>query len=485
MQFVSLIFLIFIVISIFLYQVVPGKMRLVLLLLSNIVFYASFGLKSILILTFMCFLSFGFHKLLCKNKSQKLLGIAIAITILPLILSKYLSFFIHKFYSEEAKNNLIFGNAGSFFAIAGISFFTFKMVSFLIETYKNNLDDSISLFHYGIYLSFFPTIIAGPIDRPKDFLEQIDGWKNRPRVSVTEIYNGLLMMTFGYFEKVLIADNLSYVVSYVYADYKTYGGGFLFVITILYTFQIYFDFAGYSYIARGLARTYGFHSMQNFNVPYLSQSIQEFWQRWHISLSSWLKDYIYIPLGGNRKGTARKFLNIMITFTVSGLWLPTGLAFLVWGLLHGSFQVIGALTKPYREKAVKLLHIPKMIQQVVNTCVTFLLVNFAWIFFAAPDGIQSAFGIIKQIFTPTEVWIGPFLQNVSLTNITIMVLLVAMAFCFIDDILRYRHIDPIALYKKGGFVLRACSLYFLLFGIIVFGMYGPGFDASSFIYFSF
>lgn len=234
----------------------------------------------------------------------------------------------------------------------GISFYTFQALGYVIDVYRDDINAEKNFFRYALFVSFFPQLVAGPIERSQNLLTQL-AQKHKPNFE--QMRDGLLLMLWGFFLKIVLADRIAIFVDTIYGDINKYGGWYLIVATVLFAVQIYCDFAGYSTIATGASEILGIRLMENFNAPYFSQSVSEFWRRWHISLSSWFRDYVYVPLGGNRKGTLRKYVNIMIVFLVSGLWHGAGWSYVAWGGLNGAYQVIGSVLKPLRDKTVAIL----------------------------------------------------------------------------------------------------------------------------------
>jgi len=270
----------------------------------------------------------------------------------------------------------------------GLSFYIFQSMSYTIDCYRGSVEREKSFPRYAAFVAFFPRLLAGPIERAKSLLPQL---QQTPKVSRQDIADGLSIFVVGLFKKVALADYLALYVNKVYAAPDQFQSPALVLATFLFAWQIYFDFSGYTDMARGIARTMGFRLMLNFNNPYLAASLGEFWQRWHISLSSWFKDYVYIPLGGNRKGTFGTYKNMFLTMVISGLWHGAAWTFVIWGALHalGRFATRELeRTAFYREK------VPTLVKQL---CV-FVFVTFAWIFFKA-DSIGDAFVIVSRIFT--------------------------------------------------------------------------------------
>ena len=358
----------------------------------------------------------------------------------------------------------------------GLSFHTFQAMSYTIEVYRGNQKAERHFGIYALYVMFYPQLVAGPIERPQNVLHQ---FHEHFAYNFENIKAGLMRMAFGFFKKVVIADRLVMMVGPAFTDPESHNGLSLLVATFFFTFQIYCDFSGYSDIAIGAARVMGFNLMENFRAPYLAWSITEFWRRWHLSLSTWFRDYLYIPLGGNRKGEFRRNLNQMIVFLASGLWHGANWTYVIWGGLHGLYQVAAGLrdkylgtgkTGPSGSVTVQRAGFYSgRIWHVSNVLITFALVMLTWIFFRATS-VGSAFLILKKIgtlslFEPiqtpmnaAEMWFSLFL----------------IAFLLIKEA-RYLTIPT-----------RSTPRFFLLLGLIVFLTYLFGvFTSNQFIYFQF
>ena len=282
----------------------------------------------------------------------------------------------------------------------GLSFHTFQAMSYTIEVYYGRQKAERHLGIYALYVMFYPQLVAGPIERPQNLLHQF----RRPhRFKADRAAAGLRLMLWGFFKKLVVADRMAPVVDAVFNRPASYGPGMMLLATYCFAFQIYCDFSGYSDIARGAAKVMGFRLMENFDRPYAAASVGEFWRRWHISLSTWFRDYLYIPLGGNRVRLPRWCFNVLVVFLVSGLWHGASWTFVVWGLLHGLYLVGSRLTGPAREQAARatgLANHPGLLR-AWRVLVTFHLVAFAWIFFRA-NSVADALFIAGRIVT------GPF-----------------------------------------------------------------------------
>ncbi|MBE6598771.1 MAG: MBOAT family protein [Ruminococcaceae bacterium] len=404
MLFNSLAFLAFFFVVTVFYYAVPEKFKWPVLLISSIVFYAFFTPLHIIILLAVTAISYVIGRLVYngKEKTKKpkgLIALGVILCFSFLFTYKYLTFFTTAVYGLLHALHIPFTEAAFELALpVGISFFTFKAVSYMVDAYRGKIVEK-NFFKYLLYVSFFPQIASGPIERSTNFLPELT---KAHKFDKNNIESGLYLMMFGLFKKMVVADNLSVVVNQVFGEPENYSPPVLLGVACVYSVQILCDFSGYSDIAVGCARVFGINTADNFNHPYFAESIAVFWRKWHISLSSWFRDYLYIPLGGNRKGTARKYINLMIVFLVSGLWHGSAWNFVLWGFLHGIYQIVGAVTQPARDKLYGLIHLDRheKLHRSLRITITFLLVTFAWIFFRAST-ISDGFDYVKcMLFNP-------------------------------------------------------------------------------------
>ncbi|MBR4979434.1 MAG: MBOAT family protein [Clostridia bacterium] len=378
MTFYSFSFLaLFAILSIFI-GIVPVKFKNALLFVSGILFYSFGDISHLAILVLFCIFTYFAGMLTEKNRSKPLFAFFLVISFLPLFLYKYLTWLLSL--------------AGITFTAVkslplGISFFTFQAVGYLIDVYRGKIKAERNFLSYGLFLSFFPQITAGPINSAEQLLPQIN---NPKKVSFEEYGNGLKNMAHGLFYKVFCSASCGYVVDLVFGNTEKTSSLFLIVTVFLYGFQIYWDFNGYTLMARGCAKCLGIEMAENFNHPYLSRSITEFWRRWHISLSTWFRKYLYFPLGGSRCGAFRASVNMLIVFAVSGIWHGADLTFLIWGLINGVFLVL--------EKRLNFADNGKngRKRSVLGWIYTYLVVNAAWLFFRA-DSLKQAVNYIALI----------------------------------------------------------------------------------------
>ena len=367
----------------------------------------------------------------------------------------------------------------------GISFYIFQALSYTIDVYRGDVQVEKNPLRYMVFVSFFPQLVAGPIERSSRLLGQ---FYEKHRFSYDRMVRGLMMMLWGYFQKMVVADRLSVLVDQVF-NYSSYYAGFeILVGAVFFAFQIYCDFAGYSTIAIGAAQVMGFDLMENFRRPYLAVSVADFWRRWHISLTSWFRDYLYIPLGGNRKGKLAKYRNIMVVFLASGLWHGANWTYVIWGGLNGLFQIIGAQTKKLRSAVKSFLGIRDNSGsgRLLSMIVTFLLVDFTWIFFRAAT-LEDAVTVIRQLFSSFNPWVlfDGTLYTLGLSMIDFWVGIVAIAMILAVDVLHERGVRIREWILNQNLLFRWMVYFLAIFTILIFGFYGPNYDAAQFIYFQF
>ena len=361
----------------------------------------------------------------------------------------------------------------------GISFFTFQAAGYLIDVYRGEQPAERNFVDYALFVSFFPQIAAGPIGRAGSLLPQL---KQDRAFSDEDLKAGTLRVLWGILKKLVIADQLAVVVNTAFADVSACGGVQLLLAAFCFTFQIYCDFSAYSDIACGSARILGIHLMENFRNPYGAESLREFWRRWHISLSTWFQDYLYIPLGGSRVGKCRHCLNLLIVFAVSGLWHGAAGTYLIWGLLHGLARVCGILLAPIRERIYRVLPRRHPLMRVAAWLGTFLFVTLTWIFFRAETPGDALTVLVRIAEIPTQ-FVWPSLAALGITRRLLGAVAAALVCLWMVDHLREKH-DLTA-----WFCCRDTVRYAAYFGIVVFtllyGCYGNAFNPQDFVYFRF
>lgn len=386
-------FLILFPILFLLYYLIPAKQqnwRNGYLLLVSYLLYANWKPAYALILLGVTLVTYLFARWIEDGKRGRttIVGGAI-LTLLPLLIFKYYNFINDSVFDALSSIGLRFQLPGLNWAIPmGISFFSFQALGYMLDVYHQRIKAEKDFFTYALFVSFFPSIVAGPINKASLVIPQLKAM--RPYFDYGKAVEGLKMLLWGMFMKVVVADRVALYVDTVFPSYMNYTGVTCFVASLLYTIQIYADFAGYSLMAIGVGKTLGFELTENFRRPYFAVSVTDFWRRWHISLSTWLKDYVYIPLGGSRCSKIRNYWNIFVTFLVSGIWHGANWTFIIWGIWHGVFQII--------EKAIGQQKCEYgWFGKSIKILITFLLVNFAWIFFRMSK-LSDAVGMIGRIF---------------------------------------------------------------------------------------
>lgn len=498
MLFNSVGFLIFFPIVVLMCFALPAKVKNLWLLLASYFFYMCWNAKYILLILFSTVITYSCGVLLekvqktawddAKKHTYKnaTVGLSFTLNLALLFYFKYFNFAIDLINGVLARVNIQW-NAPDFDIVlpVGISFYTFQALGYTIDVYRGDTRAEKNFLQYALFVSFFPQLVAGPIERSGKLLSQL---RTPQKFSYERMREGLLLMLWGFFLKIVLADRIAIFVDTVYGDYVTFSGTYLILATVLFAVQIYCDFAGYSIIAMGAARILGIRLMENFNAPYLSESVAAFWRNWHISLTSWFKDYLYIPLGGSRKGRARKYLNKLIVFLVSGLWHGASLSFVVWGGLNGLYQIIGEMLMPIRNRLVKLfgLHRESVGHRAIHILGTFALVDFAWIFFRAGT-ITKAVGVIRQMCAVHNPWVlfDGSIYNCGLDYRNFWMMILCICVLLGADICKRRGIVIREVILRQDYWCRWLVIAAAVSFILVFGIWGTMYDASGFIYFQF
>ncbi len=484
MLFNSLNFLFFFIIVTWLYFAIPYNRRWLLLLISSCYFYMAFVPIYILILGFTIVIDYfaGLYIENAEGRQRKtFLIISLIANIGVLAVFKYYNFLNHNF--SFLMHGFGLTNPIPYLSLLlpiGLSFHTFQAMSYTIEIYRGIQKAERHFGIYALYIMFYPQLVAGPIERPQNLIHQ---FREKYDFDYNRVTSGLRLMVWGLFKKVVIADRLAIVVDTVYNNPQHYNSLSLILATIFFAFQIFCDFSGYSDMAIGAARIMGFKLMTNFNKPYHSKSIHDFWRRWHISLSSWFKDYLYISLGGNRVTIPRWYLNLFIVFLVSGLWHGANWTFIIWGALHGFYLIFALITKNLRKKLSELFYFDKI--PFFSVLITFVLVNLAWIFFRAND-LHSAFYILKHIFTGLPDLFHKLLNRQSVFEsygLSNQDLIISAALIIFLEVVHYiqskKNISEILTQKP---VYVRWTLYY---GLILVILFLGVFENRQFIYFQF
>ncbi|MBQ7889497.1 MAG: MBOAT family protein [Erysipelotrichaceae bacterium] len=467
MNLTSFSFISFLLVAVIIYYLLPfSYWKRIILLSAGLVFYTSFCPLDLVYLFAVTFYSYTMCFLLEEKKSSFLLAASIIPMILGLCFYKYAGLF------------QVFEHM-SLAAPLGISFFTFKVISYLVDVYQGRCEIERSFLSYFLYVSFFPQISSGPIQRPDSFFKQLNTNK---KMNHQMMRHGFHLVLFGFFEKVVIADRLYLVVDHCFSDMSLWNPSIVMIGCIAYSFQIYADFDAYSNLAIGIGELFGISCERNFHAPYMARNIKEFWSRWHISLSSWLKDYIYLPLGGSKKGFSRKILNILAVFLVSGLWHGSTWNFLLWGLLNGLFRILYDVFERFIFSKIRITFKPfKWMISLLGIALNFVLVTCLWIFFRCNSliEIQMIYSYLQQIDFSAFQFAVPELENSELMITALMTLLLVIC-----DVLRnigftMHH------FGKLFFPIRWLTYAAILVLGIIFAVYGSGYDPSKFIYIQF
>jgi len=431
MLFNSLDFAIFLPIVFLLYWSIPSRLINIqnfLILIASYIFYGWWSLEFLMLIVFSTLVDYFIGRALYVQKNDRkrklLLCCSIIINIGLLGFFKYFNFFIENFSGAFSFFGYHF-NSWSLKIIlpVGISFYTFQTLSYTIDVYRKNLEPTKDIISFASFVSFFPQLVAGPIERAKKLLPQFSKIR---KFSYSETAEGLKQILWGLFKKIVIADNCAEYVNLVFEDPSSHSGSVLVLGATLFAFQIYGDFSGYSDIAIGTARLFGFQLMQNFSYPYFSRSIAEFWRRWHISLSTWFRDYVYIPLGGSKGGKMMQIRNVMIIFIVSGFWHGAQWTFIFWGFLNALFFLPGLLmnrNRKYLGIVAENGSFPNILE-FFKIGFTFFLIVITWIFFRA-NSLSEGFLYIKEIGTKS-IFIAPHLNTAMSTKILFLFILLML-----------------------------------------------------------
>lgn len=499
MLFNSLHFGLFFPIVVALFFATPKQYRWVLLLAASYYFYASWKVAYLGLILASTLVDYVAGIQMGKKDSREArrpyLFLSLIVNLGILFTFKYFNFFVGS--AEAALASLGFGWEAPVLDVllpVGISFYTFQTLAYTIDVYRDQQEPEHHLGRFALYVSFFPQLVAGPIERSQRLLPQ---FRESKAFDYQRVVDGLKLMLWGFFKKVVIADRLAIYVNEVYGAPETYGAWPALVATYFFAFQIYCDFSGYSDIAIGAAQVMGYDLMENFRRPYHAKSINEFWHRWHISLSTWFRDYLYIPLGGNRVPKRRWYFNLFTVFVVSGLWHGAAWTFVVWGALHGGYLILGIVTRSFRDEAWApfkrfadpfegdtvagwshfIPSIPRL-RRYVSVLTTFHLVLFGWIFFRA-NTIGDAALIIEKI---SQIgWSGlTEVADVALGEVEFLIAVGAIGFMELVHLLE-RKVDMRHFLSSQPAFVRWLVYYVIVLSIIFTGV----FNKNEFIYFQF
>lgn len=498
MLFNSFSFLCFFPIVVLCYYIIPAKLRNIWLLLCSYYFYMNWNARYALLLALSTVITFLSGLLIewanDRTFYRKLfLGLSFSSNLLILFFFKYFNFFLSMISKSLSVFHLSLAlPTWDILLPVGISFYTFQALSYTADVYKGTIKAEHNIIQYSLFVSFFPQLVAGPIERSHNLLTRFTQIAQSPKAYPAFPYEkakkGMLLMLLGYFEKCILANRASIIVDTIFDSYTSYQGYYLIFASMAFAIQIYCDFGGYSHIAIGAANVLGIDLMENFHQPYFATTIKDFWRRWHISLSTWFRDYLYIPLGGNRKGTIRKYTNLFITFLVSGLWHGAGMHFVIWGGLHGLYQIIGDLLRPAHTKFQSTFKGNRLnwLKTLLNRFITFTLVTIAWVFFRA-NSVRDGFSILKRC---SKIMDFSFFSNqgifaLGLSTYDLIIFMIGLFALFIIDFIHEKDISIVAQLNKLSTIPRWMIYFILITPVFLQIIASFGEPASSFIYFQF
>lgn len=484
MSYLSINFIFFILFTFILYNLFPKKYRWYVILFASILFYSLYDIRYLLFLLFVALSTYCTARLFEKRERKKtLLILCISANVIVWFLLKCFPWFSYTL--NRIFNVVELYEMPVLFHIApiGISYYLLQAIGYVVDVYREQILPEHHFGKYMLFLSYFPTIVQGPISKYSQLSKPLTDGR---RISFDEFRSALVLILLGVIKKMVIADRLNIFATYCFEEYCDLSGIILYVGALCYTIQLYMDFSGCVDICRGVSRLFGIELIDNFNAPYFSKSIKEFWRRWHISLSTWLKDYVYIPLGGSRSGTAKKYINLSITFLVSGIWHGAGFNFLTWGLLHSIYQIFGEISAPIRKFIKKLLGINEnsLCDKIYQTVITFNLVLFAWILFRSTS-LATGLEYISRMFTDFAPWtlFDGTLSGNGINFRYATVLIFNIIFISLVDFIKKQRKTCVSYAITHTHIFLRWLIYFLMiFDIIFFGVYGSGYDISSFLY---
>ncbi len=466
MDFLSLTFAVFFIISVICYYAVPKKLRWGVLLLSSIIFYVWSVPYLIGYLLFSAVTTYFYGTWTEKHKEH-------GKVLLALVILANLAVLLTVKFAPVAGISIL--------APMGISFYTLQVIAYCVDVYKGKAEAQSNFFKYLLFVSFFPQILQGPIPRYNQLKEQLFEGHT---FDYKTVKFGFQLILWGMFLKMVIADRAAIFVNAVFPEYHLYEGTVLAVAAVLYSIQLYTDFLGCVCIAMGAAEVYGIKLQTNFERPYMAVSIKDFWRRWHISLSSWLRDYVYISLGGKRKGKLRRYINLMLTFLVSGIWHGSGLQYIFWGLMQGGYQVAGEILQPVRKKVRNVLKIDENSGFYVlwQRACTFVLITSSWVIFRSAN-LRAGLSMLKRIVTDITPWVlfDGTLYEFGIEARSFMALILCIVLVMVIE--HFQEKGNIREMLSQQHIIVRWSIYLGAIALVaVLGVYGPGYSATQFLY---
>ena len=485
MNYISIVFLGFLALVVTIYYILPAKFRYLVIFLGSYIFYG-FGHPTMLItLAGLTFISYIGGLVIEKNHSKVAYVSSFILEITVLVIFKYTGFIIQNINVLASRINPVMklNMEWNILLPVGLSFIVFQTCAYLSDVYRGRITAEKNLIRYASYAAFFPTVLSGPIQKARNLIPQIKEPKN---FDFEQAQKGTILFIWGAFEKILVANNLNIIVTRILDDYINHSSMELLIAACCFSLYIYADFNSYSDMARGVAKLLNIDVGKNFINPYLSKTTAEFWNRWHVSLNEWFIENVYIPLGGNRKGTIRKYINMLIVFFISGLWHGAQWHFIVWGVFNGILVVIGRIIAPVKKKVYKAINVSEEVESIVfiKRFIVFGLITMTWMFFHS--GVLDALKICRRIMLFDFVSIfNPELLNISGTAVTTFVTaIVTILFCLVQKARQNESLEYIR-YKSQPYLFQ-CILVAILICICIFGECNT--DANidaAFLYFQF
>ncbi|MBE7088479.1 MAG: MBOAT family protein [Clostridiales bacterium] len=497
MNFNSIEFLVYLLVVIIVHRALPFKWRWAWLLIVSYYFYMSWNPTLVFLILGTTVVSYVAGIYIEKSQTQKVKKLLLTLTLVvclgTLAFFKYWNFLFSSvvdFLNLFSLN--LEGKVWDIILPVGISFYTFQTLSYVIDVYRGKVKAEKHFGYYALFVSYFPQLVAGPIERPDHLLPQLKAEKN---ATTEDMEQGLRLMIYGMFKKIAVADVVGAFVTSAFGNISANTGFSLWLAAMLFTIQIYCDFSGYSDIAAGCARMMGVKLTKNFNQPLLATSIREYGSRWHVSLNSWFMEYVYWPLGGSRKGKVRKYINIFIVFTLSGLWHGASWTFVMWGALIGTYTVVEDLLRPHYRNLCKRFNIDNKNALIVfiRRAIVFLLVGLTSVFFRA-QSVEDVFLILAKMFTEfglSEAYVNTSLTALSMSLLDIIQIALSLVIVALAHDMAYpsekgnKLFSPLASGKTVEATRNTSYFYFIALIAVVWIIAASGNDTSAFLYFQF
>lgn len=486
MSFTTFEFLIFLVFLFPMYFLIPKKLQKFVLLIFNFYYISFYKIEFLYFILGISTIFYISGILLEKYRKKSILIFSIFCTSGILIYLKFFAYLLEKLHIQSIVLNSM---ASKLYLPLGISFYTLQGIAYIVDIYKNKYQVEKNFIHFLLYMTFFPIFLQGPISRYEQLEKQLI---THHKFDYKQFCFGLQLALWGLFKKLVISNRLNMITNEIFDKNTEYTGIIMLLSGMCYALELYTDFSGAVDISRGIAQSMNINLIQNFNFPNSATSIKDFWSRWHISLSTWLRDYIYIPLGGNRNGNFRKYINVTITFIISGLWHGVGFKFIIWGILHAFYQILADLIANTLNKIKEILKYKNILSLIsdnnnletfISKFTTFILVSIAWIFFRASDW-RTAYAMVKKINKKFFSSVGKLIESGSIDKKDFIVLIISLLVLYFFE----RASQKTQVREKiMNFILPfRWFLYILLIHIIIiFGIYGEGYNPANFIYMGF